>query len=89
MKTFNHLVFRSHHSMDTAKQATIQFSNGYGVSVIKGPYSYGGTNGLYELAVLKNGKIHYDNSVAKGDVVGWLTPDDVTELMGKIQSFSH
>ena len=28
------------------------FDNYYGVSVVRGPYTYGGKEGLYELAVL-------------------------------------
>jgi len=62
-----------------------QFPNGYGASVIRSPYSYGGPDGLYELAVLKNGKINYKTPITD-DVVGWLTPDEVTELLGQIQA---
>jgi hypothetical protein len=64
----------------------IQFDNGFGASVVKHPYSYGGDRGLYELAVLdNNGELHYDNSVANGDVVGYLREEDVTDVMEKIQ----
>ena len=34
------------------RQKIYKFPNGYGASVIKGPYSYGGPDGLWELAVL-------------------------------------
>jgi hypothetical protein len=48
--------------------------------------SYGGKNGLYELAVLdSNGELHYDNPVANGDVVGYLSEEDVTKLLEQIQ----
>jgi hypothetical protein len=64
----------------------MKFDNGYGVSVVQGPHSYGGKVGLYELAVLdENGKLHYDNPVANGNVRGHLTPDEVTELLKQIQ----
>jgi hypothetical protein len=66
-------------------QARIQFDNGYGASVVKTPYSYGGDRGLYELAVLKDDELHYDNPVANGDVRGFLTEDAVTELLIQIQ----
>ena len=42
-------------------QKIYSFPNGYGASVIKGPYSYGGPDGKWELAVLKNDEICYDN----------------------------
>jgi hypothetical protein len=41
--------------------------------------------GLYELAVLKDDELHYDNPVANGDVRGFLTEDAVTELLIQIQ----
>jgi len=44
-------------------------------------------NGLYELAVFKDGQIHYDNAVANGDVVGYLREEDVTDAMLLIQKF--
>lgn len=65
--------------------ARMMFENGYGVSVIKTSFSYGGGKGLYELAVLDtNGEITYDTDVTD-DVIGFLTPDKVTETMSFIQ----
>ena len=76
MKTFNDLEFIDH-PMGAEYGgiiSRISFDNGYGASVVKGPMSYGGKNGLYELAVLdSNGELHYDNPVANGDVVGYLS----------------
>ena len=61
------------------------FENGYGVSVIRGPHSYGGQRGLYELAVLdKDGFITYETPVTS-DVIGFLKPEDVTKHMIEIQ----
>jgi hypothetical protein len=41
---------------------------------------------LYELAVLDtDGEIHYDNSVAEGDVHGYLNEEGVTVLLKRIQ----
>jgi len=85
MKTFNDLVFESHFSGGV--NARIDFDNGYGVSVVKSLYTYGGDRGLYELAVFKDGDIHYDNPVAQGDVVGYLREEDVTDAMLVIQKF--
>jgi hypothetical protein len=67
-------------------QCIVQFDNGYGASIVSHNYSYGGKEGLYELAVLnENGNIHYDNPVANGDVRGYLKESEVTELLKQIQ----
>jgi hypothetical protein len=67
-------------------QCRVQFDNGYGASIVSHNYSYGGKEGLYELAVLnENGKIHYDNPVANGNVRGYLNESEVTELLKQIQ----
>lgn len=89
MKTFKDLVFETHLNPrhESGVQARMDFDNGYGVSVVKSPYTYGGDKGLYELAVFKDGHIHYDNAVANGDVVGYLRPEDVTDAMLVIQKF--
>ena len=89
MKTFNDLQFNTHPNsipgFDNGFQARLDFDNGIGVSVVKGPHTYGGGRGLYELAVFKDGEIHYDNPVANGDVVGYLQEAEVTKLMLQIQ----
>ena len=86
MKTFNDLIFKDK-EIGLGEVSRIGFDNGWGVSVVKGPYTYGGKDGLYELAVLRDNEIHYDNPVAQGDVVGYLRPEDVTDAMAVIQKF--
>jgi hypothetical protein len=47
--------------------------------------SYGGKLGLYELAILdKGGDLTYDTPVTN-DVIGYLTPEEVTNYLIKIQ----
>ena len=91
MKTFKDLEFKQHPSsiaeFDMGVQARFDFDNGFGVSVVKGPHTYGGKDGLYELAVFKDGEIHYDNQIANGDVVGYLREEAVTDAMLVIQKF--
>jgi len=90
MKTFNDLVFNEHPNFVghfNGIQAIMEFENGFGVSVVCTPFTYGGDKGLYELAVLKDGHLHYDNPVANGDVVGYLRPEDVTDALKLIQKF--
>ena len=85
MKTFKDLEFVEHPSHIGGVQARITFDNGYGASVVSSPYTYGGDKGLYELAVLDNsGELTYATSVTD-DVIGYLRPEDVTDVMTKIQ----
>ena len=84
MKTFKDLVFNPH-PLGAGIQAVMDFENGYGVSVVQTPYSYGGKMGLYELAVIdSDGDVVYDTPVA-GGVIGYLREEDVTEGMRRIQ----
>lgn len=85
MKTFNDLKFKPHPNHLGGVQATINFDNGYGASIVCTPYTYGGDKGLYELAVFgKDGHITYDTPITN-DVIGYLRPEDVTDVMEKIQ----
>jgi hypothetical protein len=84
MKTFKDLEFKPHSNMNGV-MSRITFENGYGASVVKGEYTYGGKDGLYELAVLdSNGDLIYDTPVTS-DVEGYLSEDDVTKLLEQIQ----
>lgn len=65
------------------------FDNHYGVSVVKGPYSYGGREGLYELAIVvmkpgdKYSELCYDTPITS-DVIGHLSEQAVTKLMKRV-----
>ncbi len=86
MKTFNDLEFKEHPNKMGGVVARIMFENGYGASIAQTPFSYGGDEGLYELAVLdSNGRLTYDTPVTD-DVEGYLTEDEVTKLMEQIQN---
>jgi hypothetical protein len=83
-KSFNDLDFISDSDMDGV-YTRMMFPNGYGVSVVRHKFSYGGPQGFYELAVLdKNGNLTYDTKVTN-DVVGHLDVDDVTKYMILVQ----
>lgn len=72
-------------------QARIFFDNGYGASIVKGRYTYGGKDGLYELAVLK-GNQNKNNFTYKtpitDDVLGYLTENDVLKHLEEIKNLS-
>ena len=87
MKTFEDLQFEPH-PLGDGVICRVHFENGYGVSVVRHQHSYGGKQGLYELAVLKDNQLHYDNVVAKGDVVGYLREEDVSDAMVLVQKFN-
>lgn len=86
MATFNDLDFQDQPG-GFGIYARIFFPNGYGASVVKSSYSYGGASGLYELAVIKEstGEITYDTPITN-DVEGYLTPNDVSELLERIEA---
>jgi hypothetical protein len=84
MTTFNDLTF-SRLPDGMGIQCRIQFSNGYGASIVKGPYTYGGRDGLFEVAVLSSdGAITYDTPITD-DIVGYLTEDGVSALLAEIE----
>lgn len=64
-----------------------RFDNGYGASVIRNQYSYGGRSGRYELAVIlwdgEDWDIAYDTHITD-DVLGWLSDEDVSLLLTTI-----
>jgi hypothetical protein len=85
MVTFNDLKFEPHQAGIGGVQATHEFPNGYGASVIKASFSYGGREGFYELAVLKGGSLCYETPITE-DVIGHLTEDAVTSLLTQIEA---
>lgn len=66
-------------------EGRLSFENGYGVSVVRKKGSYGYDEGLFELAVLdENGWITSCTPITS-DVVGWLSEENVTNIMKQIQ----
>lgn len=74
-----------------------RFQNGYGASVIRGAGSYGGPEGLFEVAVIRytgSGAEDFDVlpslphapwlSDLAGDVHGWCSEEDVAALITRI-----
>lgn len=60
------------------------FPNGYGVSIIRNQYSYGGKSGLFEVAVLdSDGELCGPTPVME-DVEGWLDVQSVLRIMQKV-----
>ena len=74
---------------DDGIQKLYRFANGFGASVIRTKYSYGGEQGLWELAVTHyDGDTHslcYDTEITD-DVIGNLTEADVDTLLQRIEN---
>ena len=74
-------------------QKLYRFPNGAGASVVRGDYTYGGDEGLWELGVIwfegDNYKLIYPKDVCpEGDVVGWLTDEQVEEKLVQIANLT-
>jgi hypothetical protein len=70
-------------------QSIVEFGN-YELSIIQTEFSYGGTEGLYEIGVFKNGCLTEVEGVTDPDdsVKGFLTEDEVTGILLKMHSIT-
>jgi hypothetical protein len=67
-------------------QLVYEFPNGYGASVVSHEFSYGGREGLVEIAVLDDqGHITYDTSVTS-DVIGYLDWNEAEGILEQIKN---
>lgn len=82
---FADLDFKTHPLGLGGVQATVNFSNGYGASVVRSEVSYGGLNGKWELAVFKDGEVTFDTPITD-EVLGWLTKGQVTKYLRAIEA---
>lgn len=78
-------------SMNGGPQIILRFQNGFGASVIQNSYSYGGSDGLWELAVTRyrnddqdSWGLCYDTEITD-DVMGRLTPQDISRTLRAIR----
>lgn len=83
-----HNVTENSGSPAAHSQYVFQFPNNYGASVIQGEFTYGGTDDLWELAVIEfdeygNWDLIYTTPVTN-DVIGYLTVDEVNEYLDRI-----
>lgn len=88
---FSDLQFNAHPVMgeNDGIHALTFFPNGYGVSVVRFPGSYGYAEGLYEVAVLKGTaddyELCYDTPVTD-DVMGHRDEQDIENIMEEVSS---
>lgn len=74
------------------QQGSIRFPNGYGASIVRTPSSYGGDEGLWELAVVIftgespwSFQLTHETPITS-DVLGWLTEEEVIETLRRIDA---
>ncbi|MBN4910772.1 hypothetical protein IDG46_12565 [Staphylococcus sp. EG-SA-13] len=69
-------------------QYLFSFPNGYGASVVRNSFTYGGKRGLYELAVIFDSDLCYDTEITD-DVLGRLTVEDVLNTLERIKKLDQ
>tara|TARA_E500000178_G_C16955013_1_gene723228 strand:- start:97 stop:402 length:306 start_codon:yes stop_codon:yes gene_type:complete len=78
-----YLKFEEEELKGTEFMGTIEFYNGYELSIVKHNSSYGGKKGLFEIALCKGeSQICMPPITAEGDTVkGFLTKEQVIEII--------
>jgi hypothetical protein len=93
MKSFKDLQFKKRFDKETTKlmplfndceNATLDFDNGYSISVVTGYGTHTSVSEPYECAVLFNGELTYSTHITD-DVIGYCNEEDVTKIMKQIQ----
>jgi hypothetical protein len=87
---FTDLNFESHPCFkDDGIQAKHFFPNGYGVSVVRFPGSYGFQDDLYEVAILQGTpdkyELCYDTPITE-DVLGHQDETDINNILNEVQT---
>lgn len=62
----------------------VSFPNGYSASIISHNDSYGGNEGLFEIAIVYDGQFCYDTPITD-DVLGWLSFKEVADTLKAIE----
>ena len=71
--------------INSGVQHRYKFDNNYGASVVKHDFSYGGKDGLWELAVLdSDGALCYHTPITQ-DVIGYLAWPNVESILQEIK----
>jgi len=64
----------------------------YSASVVCHQYSYGFQEGLWELAVMHDGRMTTGTPITEpedDDVIGWLTEDEIQSLLAQIDALQE
>ena len=85
-KVSDFLLFKDEELKGTEYQGTIEFDNGFSLSIVRHESSYGGNSGLFEIMLCKGGIDGSPYSLPpitiEGDTVqGFLTQEQVNEMI--------
>lgn len=69
-------------SDEKMQRARVHFKNGHSLSIIRGPYSYGGDEGLFE--IMPSDESFLDEEHSGDPVCGYLTAEQVEHYIRKI-----
>jgi hypothetical protein len=70
-------------SDELAARMRVTFANGYQASIVRGDWTNGADEGLFEAAVMHDGHLVYDTPITD-DVIGWLDVAGVLEFCEKV-----
>lgn len=87
MKTFKDLIFKVETSSFgfSINRAVLDLDNGWGISVINGGHTYSDED-TYEVGIRYNGKLHYDNEIAQGDVISYQLPEEIDNILKQLET---
>lgn len=91
--SFKQFVFLNR-AINGGDQIVLKFDNGFGASVVRGPFTYGGDKGLYELGVIKfnesgdNFGLTYDTPITE-DVIGYLSEQECFDYFKQIMALCN
>jgi len=85
--TMRYHVFDTPSLKGTEYHGTIEFQNGYSVSIVRHNYSYGGDKGLFEIMLMKDRKpcILPPITESHDTVRGFLSRSEVNALLTTIE----
>lgn len=85
----SHLIAKAEDmSNEYINRVRVTFTNGYGLSIIRGDGTYGACDGLFEIAPVNledelDGSL-FDEDDQSDDVLGWCDIDKVNHYMSKL-----
>ena len=83
----DYLLFKEDSLKGSEYGGAIDFDNGYGLSIVRHESSYGGTKGLFEIMLIRNGEPYSLPPITNEDdtVNGFLTQSKVEELISTVE----
>ena len=81
-----------HRINELGEHTVYRFANGYGASVEGGIFTHGLELAIIEFNDDENMEITYKTPITDdfiGDVIGFLTLDELDEILGKIKELEH